>query len=259
LALALKRRARRVTANYLIWLLIKPSHLIVFAAIAAAVFWRKPLGRRCALAAVGMLLVFGLAPLGALLIQPLEGRFEIPAGAGNVDGIVVLAGSEQRRLSETYSQPQLGGAGDRLTTFLLLANEHPAARLVHSGAHDSGTARQVILGAGVAAGRVVFEDRSRDTCESAPATQALVRPAPDERWLLVTSASHMPRAMACFRAIGWDVVPYPADFRRGANPFSFDLIGNLEDLDLALHEWLGLAYYRLRGYTDDLYPAPSGL
>jgi uncharacterized SAM-binding protein YcdF (DUF218 family) len=66
----------------------------------------------------------------------------------------------------------------------------------------------------------------------------------------------MPRAVACFRATGWEVTPYPTDFARGPEPFYFGLAANLEDLDLAAHEWVGLLYYRLRGFTDEIFPRP---
>jgi uncharacterized SAM-binding protein YcdF (DUF218 family) len=246
-----------VTANYFVWSVVKPSHLILLAAILAAVLWRRPIGRKFAAATVVLLLSLGFAPLGGFLIAPLENRFGIPSGLAHVDGIIVLAGSEQVTLSEFYSQPQLGAAGDRFTTFLELAAAHPEARLVHSGASESEVARTLILGAGVVPSRVAFEDRARSTCESAPTTRALVGPSASERWLLVTSAAHVPRAVACFRAAGWNVIPYPTDFRTGASPWSFDLVSNLDTLDFAAHEWLGLLYYRLRGYTDDLYPAPK--
>jgi uncharacterized SAM-binding protein YcdF (DUF218 family) len=59
--------------------------------------------------------------------------------------------------------------------------------------------------------------------------------------------------------VGWEVVPYPTDFRRGPNPLHFELVDNLADLDLAAHEWLGLVYYRLRGYTNELFPGPRRL
>jgi len=42
-----------------------------------------------------------------------------------------------------------------------------------------------------------------------------------------------------------------------AKPWSLDVLNNLAKLDYAAHEWLGLAYYRLRGYTHDLYPGPK--
>jgi uncharacterized SAM-binding protein YcdF (DUF218 family) len=176
-----------------------------------------------------------------------------------VDGIVVLAGSELMRLTEIYDQPQTDSMGDRLLTFLTLANRHPEARLVFSGESGAAAARAAILGAGVDASRLRFEGESQNTCESARATRELVRPAAGERWLLVTSSFHLPRAIACFRAAEWDVVPYPADYRRGPNAFHLGLLDNLEDLDLAAHEWLGLVYYRLRGHTQELFPAPHGL
>ena len=248
-----------MTFNYVVWSFFQPSQLILLAAVLAAVLWRRPIGRKLAGVTVVLFLLFGLAPLGNLLLNPLERRFEIPASIADVDGIIVLSGSEQVRLSEIYSQPQLSEAGDRLTTFLMLAAAHPEARLVHTGAFQSHIARTLILSVGVAPSRVVFEDRARNTCESAPAARDLIAPGPGERWLLVTSAVHMPRAVACFRAIDWDVIPYPTDFRTGATPWSYDLLGNLAALDIAAHEWLGLLYYRLRGYTEDLYPAPSRL
>jgi len=248
-----------VSANYLFWLLLRPSQLILIAALLSAVFWRRPVGRKLAGVTVALLLLFGLAPLGGLLIKPLETRFEIPAGISGVDGIIVLSGSEHLGLSELYAQPQISAAGDRLTTFLALAVAHPEARLVYSGGPQTRTARALILGAGVEPSRIVFDEEARNTCESAPATREIAAPSSGERWLLVTSAAHLPRAVACFRAADWDVVPYPTDFRSGARPWSYDLVDNLETLDLAAHEWLGLVYYRLRGYTDDLYPAPSRL
>ena len=246
-----------MTFNYIVWGLLQPSQLIVIAAVLAVIFWRRPVGRKLAGAAVALLLLFGLSPLGNLLLKPLESRFERPASVEDIDGIIVLAGSEQAKLSEIYSEPQFSEAGDRLTTFLMLAAVHPDARLVHSGTpRESRVARALILGTGVAPSRILFEDSARNTCESAPATRELVAPRPGERWLLVTSAMHMPRSVACFRAADWEVIPYPTDFRTGTTPWSYDLVGNLTNLDLAAHEWLGLLYYRLRGYTNDLYPAP---
>ena len=114
-------------------------------------------------------------------------------------------------------------------------------------------------GFGVDPGRVRFEDGSGNTCEGARATRELVQPGPGERWLLVTSSFHLPRAVGCFRAAEWEVVPYPTDYRRAPRAFHLGLVDNLEDLDLAAHEWLGLVYYRLRGYTHELFPAPRRL
>jgi uncharacterized SAM-binding protein YcdF (DUF218 family) len=248
-----------VSTNYLIWLFVQPSHWILIAAVLGVVFWRTPFGRASRGAAVILVVVLGLLPTAAWLMRPLETRFPMPPPLEHVDGIIALAGSELVTLSEAYRQPQLDSMGDRLLTFLTLATRYPEAQLVFSGGRQSAVARDVILGAGVDPSRVRFDADSNDTCDSALKTRALVQPAPGQRWLLVTSSFHLPRAIGCFRAANWEVVPYPADYRRGPSAFHFGLVANLEDLDLAAHEWLGLAYYRLRGYTRELYPGPRPL
>jgi len=249
-----------VTANYLIWLIAKPSQLILLAALISLLCFRWRFGRRLGLVTAGLVVLFGLVPAAAWLMAPLETRFPAPAIDGDVTGVIVLAGSERVTVSELHAEPHLTSMGNRLTTFLLLATRYPQARLVHTGsAAESRVARSLILGVGIAPDRIRFEDQSRNTCDSARATRALVEPQTGERWLLVTSAFHMPRAMGCFRAAGWEVVPYPTDYQRGPTPLHFQMVENLADLDLAVHEWLGLCYYRLRGDTNELFPAPKRL
>jgi uncharacterized SAM-binding protein YcdF (DUF218 family) len=246
----------------MVWLLIEPSHLILYSAVAGVVLWPLRVGKWCRGACALLIVALGLLPTAWALMTPLEQRFGFPPKLDRVDGIVVLAGAEQADLSEVYAEPQLDEHADRLTTFLLLAARFPSARLVHSGDtqpnSQSAIARAVLLGAGLDPARIVFENRSRNTCDSPAAVRALVAPRADERWLLVTSAVHMPRAIACYRAAGWDVIPYPADFSRGPSAPSFGLVGNLHDLDTAAHEWVGLVYYRVMGYTSELFPAPRG-
>ena len=244
----------------LLWLLVKPSDWILYTAVLGVALWRFPIGRRLRVAAVVLVIVLGVLPTAWLLSSPLEGRFPVPAHLDRVDGIIVLGGAERAGLSRFYGQPLLNTAADRLTTFLMLARRFPEARLVHSGDtapdSESAVARELLLGAGVDPQRIVFETKSRVTCESPRATLDVVAVDASQRWLLVTSAMHMPRAVACFRAAGWDVTPYPTNFRRGPDPFSFGLPENLQDVDLAAHEWVGLLYYRLRGSTHELFPGP---
>lgn len=245
----------QLTTNYLIWLLVKPSHLLFFAGCLGVLRWHTRFGRWCRGLAVAGVIAFGIVPISWLLLKPLESRFAVPQSLDRVDGVVVLGGGELVELSDLYAQPQLNDRGDRLTTFLLLAGRYPEARLIHSGRRESKAAKELILGLGVSSDRVFFDGESSDTCESASVLSRRIAPKPDDTWLLVTSAFHMPRAMACFRASGWDLVAYPADFRTGQTPFHFDLADNLESLDLAAHEWLGLMYYRVRGRTHEWFPA----
>jgi uncharacterized SAM-binding protein YcdF (DUF218 family) len=120
-------------------------------------------------------------------------------------------------------------------------------------------ARDLLVGIGVDPGRIEMEERSRDTCENAEQSLVLAKPQLGENWVLVTSASHMPRAVACFRAAGFSMVPFPVDYRtRGLADLRrpVDSIADgLEALDLAAHEWIGLATYRLFGRTHELLPS----
>lgn len=108
---------------------------------------------------------------------------------------------------------------------------------------------------------MILEDRSRNTRENAQFSADLVHPEPGERWLLVTSAWHMPRAVGCFRQAGFTVTAFPVDYRtRGwgdrvrLNGFASD---GLLQLDLAVKEWIGLVVYRIAGYTPDWLPGPD--
>jgi uncharacterized SAM-binding protein YcdF (DUF218 family) len=250
--------------QYLIWSFVQPSHALLALAVVGALFARRRWGRRLLVASVALLAAIAVLPIASLVARPLEARFPAPAPESlrRVDGIIVLAGAEHAVASAYRGQPQLNSHGDRLTTFLMLAQRFPEARLVHSGGNDdplknqSRVAEALILGTGVAPERVVFEDRSGNTCETPRRLRELLEPSASEVWLLVTSAVHMPRAVGCFRGAGWEPTPYPADFQTGESPWSFGLTDNLHVVDFAAHEWVGLAYYRLRGYTLELFPAP---
>ena len=107
--------------------------------------------------------------------------------------------------------------------------------------------------------RVIFEDRARDTHENALLSKPLAAPEPGERWLLVTSASHMPRAVGAFRQVGWPVIPYPVDFRTGGElrlVAAPDAGQRWRELDHAARSWIGLIAYRLTGRIPSLLPAP---
>jgi len=246
-----------VTVNYIIWSVIQPSHWILLTALVGVLAWKTRIGFLCRNVAVVLIVLFGLLPTASLLMRPLEARFDFPDELESVDGIIVLAGAEHRELTRLYGQPQLSSAGDRLTIFRMLAEAHPDARLVYSGSSGVEAATMLLEGSGIEAERLTMESASLNTCESAQLSKELLSPGSDQTWLLVTSAFHMPRAMACFRAADWDIRAYPVDFRTGSSVFNFSLIRNLRNLDQATHEWLGLVYYRARGLTDTLFPGPK--
>jgi uncharacterized SAM-binding protein YcdF (DUF218 family) len=91
-------------------------------------------------------------------------------------------------------------------------------------------------------------------------SRLIANPQPGERWLLLTSAFHMPRAVAVFRAVGFPVEPYPVDWRTTGPADLFrpypSVSEGLRRTDVAVREWVGLLLYRLTGKTAELFPAP---
>jgi uncharacterized SAM-binding protein YcdF (DUF218 family) len=151
-----------------------------------------------------------------------------------------------------------------------LARAYPDARIVYSGgngdlfangAREADFAAPVLESLGVPRRRLILERDSRNTAENARFTKALVDPKPGERWLLVTSASHMPRAIGCFRQVGFDVEAVPVGRREPGAASRFwpmrTLGRGLAQLDEAMREWIGLVAYRITGRTGALLPGPN--
>ena len=228
----------------LLWILVKPSHVILYGMLVGLACYRRPWGRKLLIAACSVFCVSASLPVGDVILVSLEQRF-LPPKLDRVDGILVLAGAELPAPSVRFGHPQLNQHADRLTTFLVLANRFPNARLAHSGGTNnaetdqSAVARQLILGAAIDPRRIVFENSSRNTCENASQSQQLLHPRPAEVWLLVTSAGHVPRAMACFRAVGWEILPFPTDFKGDTALWPLRATERLYVLDFGVHRtWL---------------------
>ena len=251
-----------------------PSNILITLGLLGVVMMATRFaraGRRLAVAALLLLALAGLSPLGNALILPLEQRFPPwNAARGAPHGIIALGGALDTVISSSRGEVALNEAAERMVVIAELARRFPAARIVFTGGsgrlvYDGGSeaelARRLFASFGIASERVVLEERSRDTDENARMTREIVQPKPGERWLLVTSAHHMPRAIGVFRAAAFPVEAYPVDFRtRGAidllRPFS-NVGDGLRRTDTAAREWVGLLIYRLAGRTNELFPGPA--
>jgi uncharacterized SAM-binding protein YcdF (DUF218 family) len=101
----------------------------------------------------------------------------------------------------------LGGTNERIREAGRLARQFPHLRVIVSGA-EAGPSLQR-LGPDIDRRRIEIETASRNTHENALNTTLLVKPRPGDRWLLITSAWHMRRALCAFRTAGFDVEPWP--------------------------------------------------
>jgi uncharacterized SAM-binding protein YcdF (DUF218 family) len=252
-----------------------PSNLLITLGLLGAVMLMTRyarLGRRLLVVSVLLIGVVGLSPLGNLLILPLEQRFPPwDAARGSPDGIVVLGGSIDPELSLTRGDVSLNESAERLTAVAELARRYPQARIVFSGGNggliiregsEAEFALNLFHSFGIDPARITAEDRSRNTFENAVFSRQLTVSKSGERWLLVTSAYHMPRSIAVFRRVGFDVEAYPVDYRtRGwidaIVPFPFESIGEgLRRTDTAMREWIGLLAYWVTGRSSALFPGP---
>ncbi|NIR58029.1 MAG: YdcF family protein [Gammaproteobacteria bacterium] len=264
------------TVSKILWPLLAPGNVLLMCLLAGTLAQLssrrrvRALGRGGVTLALAALLTIAVFPVGQGLLAPLEARFAKPSPPlPRVDGIVVLGGALDLEVSLGRGGAELGVFADRLTTLISLARRHPDARLVFTG--GSGSLRQaahreadyagsLVEALGLDPARLALERESRNTRENALFAKPLAKPRPGETWLLLTSAFHMPRAMGAFRRAGWQVTAYPVDYHtpgRGAWRPRLDLEGGLFRLTLALREWLGLAAYRVLGWTDEVLPGPA--
>lgn len=169
-------------------------------------------------------------------------------------------------MSAASGLPGLNAAGERLILGLSLAKAFPEAQLIFTGGSASLVNQRVSGADGVrnffarfeiADSRIILEPTARNTAENATRTYELVEDATRGPWVLVTSAFHMPRSVGSFCAAGWrDMIPYPVDYRAADfGGLSWSFAGNLDLLNMAIKEWIGLAVYSLTGRTPALLPS----
>lgn len=250
-----------------------PANFLIGIGLLGAVLLATRLasvGRKLLIGAVVLLAVCGFSPLGDVLLHPLEARFPPwdPA-RGAPDGIVVLGGAIDADLSADHGTLVFTRAADRVVEAAALAHQYPKARIIFSGGsanltdgpREADYAAAIFERLGVAKDRLIMERRSRNTMENAEFSKELAAPKSGERWLLVTSAFHMPRSIGIFRKVGFPVEPYPVDWRTGRSvdllelsPFVLD---GLERTEIAVREYLGLVAYRISGRTSELFPGPN--
>jgi uncharacterized SAM-binding protein YcdF (DUF218 family) len=249
-------------------LLTVPSNLLVVIAIVGvallATRFRKA-GLRVLIASAIVTFVIWLLPIGAALTLPLEMRF--PPWKPTKDaptGMIILGGVINEQVSVAHGQISLNDAAERLTSAVALAREYPNARIVFSGGNaqllggrpEGDFALRFLEQLGVARERIIIENQSRNTAENASYCKRLIAPKPDERWLLITSAMHMPRAVGAFRNVGFPVEPYPVDYQLAGWHALWSGLGSggVTRTDLAVHEWLGLFAYWITGRVPVFFP-----
>ncbi len=258
-----------------VWFILQPSSVVlIILLIGTAMLWSRwaRMGRRVVLLAGILLVVIGVSPAGHALILPLEERFaraDVTSGPP-IDGIIVLGGTQNMSVSGSRDAIALNESGERLVEAAALAHRFPNAKVLLTGessaflkskSSEAEGAANLLESLGIKPDRFVLETRAKNTFQNAKYSAGLMeQDKKDSRWLLITSANHMPRAMGVFRAAGVRVEPWPVDYRtRGSTDiwlFFHRPSEGWRRMDLAVREWVGLVVYWMTGRTQTLFPAP---
>jgi uncharacterized SAM-binding protein YcdF (DUF218 family) len=233
--------------------------LLLCAAVAIAALWQlsPSKAQKTALCALFILVLLSMPALDLVFALPLTARYPIrpfqpPSG---LQAIVVLASDVlPPEYERPYSLPDTDTFRrcEHAAWIYRQSGSLPvlACEGVRRGAKTPSVMRELLRRSGVPEDKVWLEVRSRSTHENALYGAAILRQNGIRRIVLVVDAQSMPRASACFRKEGFEVTPAPTELRT-LGPWNEELIPNWRALrrnEITLHELLGLAWYRLRGW-----------
>jgi uncharacterized SAM-binding protein YcdF (DUF218 family) len=170
-------------ASKIFWMFLSPVAALLIAALIGA--WQSKgrfprMGRTIACAAILILIVAAMTPLGLILVSPLEDRFPQPQpGLPPPYGIIVLGGAINGPTSQARGQA-VGEEEQRVVQAAILAKRYPEAKIVFTGGTEATEAKKLLVELGVDPGQIILEDRSRNTVENARFSAAIVHPEPSQ-------------------------------------------------------------------------------
>jgi uncharacterized SAM-binding protein YcdF (DUF218 family) len=224
-------------------------------------------GRRLLVIAATLLVIGAFSPLGYWLMVPLEQRFPACNAEQKPAGVIVLGASIAPDLSLARGIGVFPNSADRLVTAAELARRFPDVPVIFTGGsatlalgdeREADFADGIFRRLGLDKGRVTLERASRNTIENARLVKSIAAPKPGDRWILVTSAYHMPRSVGLFRAIDFAVEPCPVDWLTAGTSDLFRFfdrpLDGLKRTDTGAREWIGLLANWIAGNSKEFFP-----
>ncbi len=236
--------------------LATPSSLItllLWVGIFSLLFRQsRRIARYCMISALLIYVVFATGPVSFWLLGKLEYRYDYLSDTsqlGDVGHIVVLAAHAEDNRSVPPSSRVNSSTAFRLMEAIRILELLPESKILISGSrHVTAVMKEVLISMGVDDEHILVDPNAFNTFESAINVAGMVG---KERVVLVTSAGHMPRSILVFRKVGIEPVPAPTDFLTYTNYLAISYLPSplhLRNSDLAIHEYLGMLWYRFHGY-----------
>jgi uncharacterized SAM-binding protein YcdF (DUF218 family) len=229
---------------------------------------KASLGIKLLVSSFAALALCAFSPLGYALLLPLESQYPPWSPSPDVQGIIVLGGTLRMDVTIARHEPVSSFAIDRVITAARLARQYPDAKIIFTGgssnlldndAREADYVVQMFENMGIQSDRIVADRSARNTIENVEFVKSQVTGS-GKQWLLVTSAFHMPRAMALFRNAGLTPQPVPVGWLTGGKDDLFRFSTGFEGLfrvHVAAREWFGLIAAYLSGQTRTLFPTSS--
>ena len=252
-----------------LWLILNPFNIfILFTLFSILLFFLtfKRLSKIIFLINFSVLLSISIFPIGNYLIYIIEKEFhthtKIP---DNIDGVLILGGTTDAEMFKEYGQISLNGSAERLVESIEIIKKFKNSKIIFTGGSGilnrpdldhAQVAKLFYEKMGINLTRIIFENKSRNTFENIIFSKKIAEPKNNQSWLLITSASHMKRALLIGEKHNWYFTPYAVDFLNTKNfkirP-NFELLSNLNSFQKGSHEWLGLISYYLLGRTSKIF------
>ncbi len=247
-----------VISKIFLLLILPPAGPLLLAA-AGFLIIRKyhRLGRVFIISGFVLLYLLSIQPVSDALMRPLERSFPpLRTTAIRVNAIVVLSGGAKdlswvglkSEPSEASLERLLAGVRLYKALHLPLVLSGGSGDTTNLELSDADAMARVAASLGVPRKDIVVERKSKNTIESAKTLKKILR---GKRIILVTSAFHIKRASAMFKAQGLDIIPAPAGYMSEQRGFSlFSLIPTADHMRTtatALHEYLSFLWYKGRG------------
>lgn len=243
--------------------LVTPLCWILLAVLASLLLKSEIHKRRFRILAISMLLFF----TNPFIIDRLMYAWEVPTKPAKsltktYDVGIVMGGS--LRYYDTGADRMVYSASvDRMIQALQLYHDGHIRKILLTGGSgfvnfqewkESGLIADILMKSGVPAEDILLENNSRNTYENAVYSAAILKKGNyGTDYLLITSASHMRRSMACFEKAGITTTPFSVDPRSGSGMYTPDKLiqpdaENMVTWDALLHEWVGMLMYLMMGY-----------
>ena len=241
-------------------IMLPPAFILLMLMVGFSLsLWRfRRLGRL--FLAVGILLLYllSISPTADLLVGPLESRYQplSPARVPRTGTLVVLSGGASATIDLPLSSRLTSSSTKRVLEAVRLYGLMDQPTIVISGGSgnpfikvsEAALMRELLLSLRIPERRIVMEGRSSNTFENATGVKRLTLKPP---LILVTSASHMDRALRVFQGLKMTPLPAPCDYKSRwsrDDPLRFlPSEGALSASTAAIYEYMGIFWYRLTG------------